>query len=86
MYQFLIYFGATMKIGKILILCTITGLIAVPTISAEKIYLQNPKSKAILDSMEKITLLEFLYLSVLLHKNLFLLMVNPAHKPGANNN
>jgi len=53
MYWFLIYFGVTMKIGKMLILCTITGLIAVPTVSAEKVYLQNPKSKVILDSMEK---------------------------------
>jgi hypothetical protein len=39
-----------MKIWKMLILCFIIGLIAVPTVSAEKEYSENSKNKVVLDS------------------------------------
>lgn len=53
MPSFLIYFGVTMKTWKMLILCVIIGLIAVPTVSAEKEYSENSNNKVILDSAEK---------------------------------
>jgi hypothetical protein len=42
-----------MKIWKMLILCFIIGLIAVPTVSAEKEYSENSKNKVVLDSADK---------------------------------
>ncbi|MDI9395282.1 MAG: hypothetical protein QM426_07630 [Euryarchaeota archaeon] len=42
-----------MKIWKMLILCIITGLIAVPAVSAEKEYSENSKSKVVLYSADK---------------------------------
>jgi len=42
-----------MKIWKMLILCIIIGLIAVPTVSAEKGYAENSKNKVVLDSTDK---------------------------------
>ncbi|AKB81826.1 hypothetical protein MSBR3_1248 [Methanosarcina barkeri 3] len=42
-----------MKICKMLILCFIIGLIAVPTVSAEKGYAENSKNKVVLDSADK---------------------------------
>ncbi|MDW5549707.1 hypothetical protein [Methanosarcina sp.] len=42
-----------MKIWKMLILCFIIGLIAVPTVSAEKGYSENSKNKVVLDSTDK---------------------------------
>ncbi|MDI9395253.1 MAG: hypothetical protein QM426_07480 [Euryarchaeota archaeon] len=42
-----------MKIWKGLILCIITGLIAVPAVSAENEYSENSKSKVVLYSADK---------------------------------
>lgn len=42
-----------MKIWKMLILCFIIGLIAVPTVSAENGYAENSKNKVVLDSTDK---------------------------------
>jgi len=42
-----------MKIWKMFILCFIIGLIAVPTVSAEKGYSENSKNKVVLDSADK---------------------------------